>query len=368
MPPSLNQQIKQIEDLLEYLELMSALVMNFDYWEMLRAADTTRLFIQIASRFELSQILPQKMEVLERQAKVFMKDYPPRMPLDQIVEKFKEAKSTGNILNNGVTFQFLDNLMDVKKLMLYADAPYHFRIAIGPLKGGGGVEEEFLLKDAFILLRRAEENFELLLKASPWLKNRDHPDTSIHGNVTDVKYDVANYSRQSVLTFFSFIECLVNSMAFNHLYRFEKSLSEEQIRILKGLKKNGSYMSLKHRIEAMQTVIRDDGKVVLKVVDEQQRTEPFVQFFDHFEALRNASVHYSPIKERIWLGPDKWVGRARDFCDIALKVGLLIWKACYPDSDGPLYMGKLDKKKQIELANHRLYAGSELKDLIGVSG
>lgn len=156
-------------------------------------------------------------------------------------------------------------------------------------------------------------------------------------------------------------------MAFNHLYRFEKSLSEEQIRILEGLKKNDGYMSLKHRIEAMQTVIRDDGKVVLKVVDEQQRTEPFVQFSDHFEALRNASVHYSPIKERIWLGPDKWIGRARDFCDIALMVGLLIWKACNPDFEGPLYRGKLDKTKQIELANRWLYAGSELKEMIGVN-
>lgn len=92
--------------------------------------------------------------------------------------------------------------MDLKKLNLYADAPYHFRIAIGPLTGGGGVEEEFLLKDAFILLRKAEENFELLLKASERFKNRDHPDMPIHGLVTDVKYDVANYSRQSVLTFF----------------------------------------------------------------------------------------------------------------------------------------------------------------------
>jgi hypothetical protein len=56
--------------------------------------------------------------------------------------------------------------------------------------------------------------------------------------------------------------------------------------------------------------------------------------------------------------------KSRVFCDIALQVGLKIWKSCYSDSDGPQYMGKLDKTKQLQLANRRLVAASELNKAI----
>ncbi|MDB5090438.1 MAG: hypothetical protein JWR09_4432, partial [Mucilaginibacter sp.] len=147
---------------------------------------------------------------------------------------------------------------------------------------------------------------------------------------------------------------------FDFLYRNEQNLSTNEVLILKGLKKNGGYMNLKHRIEGLQTIIRADKQLVLNVTDDQQRKEPFISFFDQFEALRNASVHYSPIKHRIWMSPEDWIQKSRSFCDVALQVGLQIWKACYPNSDGPLYMGKLDKAKQLQLANRRLMAAAEL--------
>lgn len=364
MSQRIGKEIRQVEVLLEYLEIMAAILPNFDYWKMVASADDTRIFLKAGSKFDLNQWVPEVKEFLERQAKSLIKDYPPKLPLAQIVDKFRVLKNSEDIINTEVAFGFLNELMDVKKLDWYADTPFHFRIAIGPLKGSGGIEEEFLLKDAFSLLRKAEANYELLLQASVQLRNREQPDKSTHKYVTDVKYDVANYSRQSVLTFFSFIECLVNSIGFDYLYRHEKNLVADQVLVLKGLKKNGSYMNLKIRIEALQTVIRNDGKIVLNITDNQQRKEPFRSFFDQFEALRNASVHYSPIKQRIWLGPKEWIDQARTFCDIALQVGLEIWKACYPDSEGPLYMGKLDKEKQLKLANDRLDAASILTNLI----
>ncbi|MGV8135064.1 MAG: hypothetical protein AB2L20_07610 [Mangrovibacterium sp.] len=364
MSQRIGKEIKQIEILLEYLELMAAIMPNFDYWRMIGSADKTRLFLKEGSKFDLSQRFPEIKKLLEKQTKSLMKDCPPKLPIAQIVDKFRTLKNSEDIINTGVTFGFLNELMDLTKFNWYADTPYHYRIAVGPLKGGGGIEEEFLLKDAFALLGRAESNYELLEQASAQFRNRQHPDISIHRYITDIKYDVANYSRQSVLTFFSFIECLVNSIGFDYLYRHEKSLSTDKVLILNGLKKNGGYMNLRNRIEALQTVIRSDGKIVLKLTDDQQRKEPFLSFFDRFEALRNASVHYSPIKHRIWLAPNDWINQARTFCDIALQVGIEIWKACYPESDGPLYMGKLDKAKQLALANGRLVAATALTNLI----
>lgn len=364
MSQRIGKEVKQIEILLEYIELMAAILPNFDYQAMKRSAEQTRLFLKAGTKLELAQRLPELKELLERQAKSLMKDCPPKKSIEYISNEFSLLKDKEDIINTGVTYAFLNELIDLKKFNWYPDTPYHFRISIGPLKGGGGIEEEFLLKDAFILYQKAETNFALLETLRKVFNYQIPLDKTIDRNITDIKYEVANYSRLSVLTFYSFIECFINSIGFDFLYRNEQNLSVNEILILKGLKKNGGYMNLKHRIEGLQTIIRPDKQLVLNVTDDQQRKEPFVSFFDQFEALRNASVHYSPIKHRIWLSPQDWIQKSRAFCDVALQVGLEIWKACYPGSDGPLYMGKLDKTKQLQLAKNRLTAVSELNKTI----
>lgn len=367
MGQRLAKEINQIEDLLEYLELMASVTPDLDYWSTMSSLDNTRAFLKSQNKFESSHKILGLRNLLEKEMIPLKSRYPPKLSIRRIAQKFAELKENEAILSTGVTFGFLYELMDVTNLKCYEDLPFHFRLSIGPLKGGGGIEEEFLLKDAFTLLRKAEINYELLEAASVAFKTNGQPKISIHGYVTDVKYDVANYSRQSVLTFFSFIECFVNSIAFDYLYRNESMLSTEQILALKGQKRNGGYMNLKNRIEAMQMLIREDGRICINLTDERQRPEPFRSFFDQFEALRNASVHYSPIKQRIWLGPKDWIANAREFCDITLNVGKLIWKACYPNSEGPMYMGKLNKQKQLDLANGRLTAAPSLSDLINLS-
>lgn len=360
----ISKEVKQIEVLLEYLEFMAAILPNFDYHKMIRSAGQTRLFLKAGTKLELAQHLPGIKDLLEKQAKSLMKDYPPKKTIEHIGDEFAALKTKEDIINTGVTYAFLNELIDLKKFNWYADTPYHYRISVGPIKAGGGIEEEFLLKDAFTLYQKAETNFALLETLSKTFNRQKSSDHRIDRNVTDIKYEVSNYCRLSILTFYSFIECFINSIAFDYLYRNEQNLSADEVMILKGLKKNGGYMNLKHRIESLQIIIRRDKQLVLNVTDDQQRKEPFRSFFDQFEALRNASVHYSPIKQRIWMSPQDWIQRSRSFCDVALQVGLQIWKACYPKSDGPLYMGKLDKTKQLELANRRLKAMEDLNKAI----
>ncbi|MGY4539423.1 hypothetical protein ACVW0P_003857 [Mucilaginibacter sp. UYNi724] len=364
MSQSIGKEIKQIELYLEYIELMAAVLPNFDYHTTKKSVEQTRLFLKAGTKLELAQRLPELKALLEKQAKSLMKDCPPKKTIEHIANEFAGLKIKEDIINTGVTYAFLNELLDLKKFNWYADTPYHYRISVGALKGGGGIEEEFLLKDAFTLYQKAETNFALLETLSKVFNRQKPSDNTIDGNVTDIKYEVANYSRLSVLTFYSFIECLINSIGFDFLYRNEKNLSASEILILKGLKKNGGYMNLKHRIESLQIIIRQDKQLVLNVTDDQQRKEPFISFFDQFEALRNASVHYSPIKHRIWMSPQDWIEKSRNFCDVALQVGLQVWQACYPDSDGPLYMGKLNKAKQLQLANRRMAAVSELQKTI----
>jgi hypothetical protein len=352
---SLKKEIAETEVLIGYLEFMAALIPGFDYRQMIDTGTRNRFFFQNDTRYDVAQRLPEIKALLTKQSHTLAREYPLKKTFEQVVTAYHDLKQKEDVLNSGVTYGFLNELMDLSKFRWYADMPYHYRIAIGPNKGNGGIEEEFLLKDAFVLYQKAENHYGQVLKLHEELKKKGKDmDKQTYQQVTDLKYEIANYSRMSVLGFYSFIECFVNSIGFNHLYSYEQHLTEPEKIALKGLKKNNGYMNLKNRIESLQTIIRQDHLAVLNVTDDKQRVEPFSSFFDDFEHLRNASVHYSPIKQRIWMGPQEWIEKSRKFCDVALQTGLEIWKSCYPNSDGPLYMGKLDKNKQLELASQRI--------------
>ncbi|MDB5090768.1 MAG: hypothetical protein JWR09_4762, partial [Mucilaginibacter sp.] len=207
MSQRIGKEVKQIEVLLEYIELLAAILPNFDYLSTKKSVEKTRLFLKAGTKLELAQRLPELRDLLEKQAKTLMKDCPPKKSVEHIANEFAALKIKEDIINTGVTYAFLNELMDLKKFNWYADTPYHYRISVGPLKGGGGIEEEFLLKDAFTLHQKAETNFVLLETLSKAFNRQKPSDNTIDGKVTDIKYEVASYSRLSILTFYSFIEC-----------------------------------------------------------------------------------------------------------------------------------------------------------------
>ena len=159
--------------------------------------------------------------------------------------------------------------------------------------------------------------------------------------MTELNYEVAVNSRLTILSFYSFIECLVNSIGHDYCLRNHENINPKQQEILNGVKNKG-YLSLKSKIENFQKIIRKDKKVIINTTDEKQIKEPFKSFFEKYEDLRNSSVHYSPKKARIWLKPQDWIKKANDFSKISMEVGLLFWKSCYPDLTEPDYIGRLD--------------------------
>jgi len=64
-------------------------------------------------------------------------------------------------------------------------------------------------------------------------------------------------------------------------------------------------------------------------------------------------MHCSPLKETIWMKPTEWLDRAIEFSELSTKVALQFWKACYPNSKGPKYIGKLDYTVHIGNAKKR---------------
>lgn len=249
--------------------------------------------------------------------------------------------------------------MDISRLNLYQDSPYHYKIGLVVHKGNGSIEEDFLLKDAFNIKSKAEYYQNLLLEYGTRLKNAEQEKgkkgftKELYTQITDLKFEVAACSRLTVISFYAFVEGFVNSVGHSYLLRNGQRLSTSEKELLNGYKK-GRFLQLKSKIEKFQPLIRSDKKTEIIVSDQNQIPENFKLFFYYYEELRNSAMHYSPQKENIWLKPQEWVDIANKFSKISMEVSLQFWKACYPKSEGPEYLGKLNYDLHLKKASERM--------------
>lgn len=211
--------------------------------------------------------------------------------------------------------------------------------------------------DSFNLLVKAQYFFDLLLKHDEVLKLEESKGQKIsnekRSELTELNLEVAVNSRLSIVSFYSFIECFVNSIGHDFCLRNLENLEERQQDILNGIKNKGGYLPLKSKIENFQKLIRKDKKAIINTTDDKQIREPFKSFFENYEDLRNSSVHYSPKKARIWLKPQDWIKKANEFSRISLEVGLLFWESCYPELREPDYVGRLDYSYLLDMAKKK---------------
>lgn len=307
---------------------------------------------------------PYIKQHLQLIADYFIKRYPPKKSIEEIASEFNSFFKVKNPFSTGVEFGWLNSIMDLSANNWPKDLPYHTKIGIGHHAGYANMEDEFLIRDAFYTFVKAEDSYEKLLKLKDKLKEKDNVlelnfDKKVYDQITLIKFNVCAYSRLSILSFYSFIECFVNTVGFDFYYRNRDILNEKESEILQGRKKD-RYLQLEYKLQKFPTVIRQDKKQVIFVKDESQMKDPFKTFFKEYKELRDASVHYAPLKEKIWLNPLDWITKAREFKDLTIDAALCFWKACYPQSDGPEYIGKLDQNKHFELAQKRLQAEKEI--------
>jgi hypothetical protein len=353
----INEEIIDLNYKLAYIQLISSLAPGIDFPSTIKLVSELTNFFRNADPAAINlKIGPIKKSVnsLFEQS---VTRYPLKKKLKEVVLAYNNLyEENPQLFDTGITYGFLNTNIDLSKFKWYADMPFHYVIGLGHHKGNSGIEEDMLLKDSFAALLKAENNFDALTNASLNYKT-SVPNKEEFKQLTDIKYEVAFYSRMTIISFFSFLECFINSIGFSYMYCNLETLSEEDKLGLKGLYRSSgkkqAYMNLRNKIEKLQTIIRKDKTVVLTLSDDNQLSTKFKLFFNEFESLRNAAVHYSPLKTRIWLGSDTWIAKARDFSDIALDLGLQVWKACYPNSDGPLYLGKLDKTIHTSIARKR---------------
>lgn len=362
-----NEKVNGTFDLVVYLQMMGAFVPGADFRAIKNIVIATFDFLKESPEEVVVERLPELRKTLNKMSELFIKKFPLKTDIKTIAKTWNDLfKNESEVFSDGITYGWLEELMDLGNYKLYDYVPYQFRIGLVAHKGHFGIEEEFLLKDSFNALIKAEKYYDVLLKFGDIKKDKHEKaghkefDTNTYDQITDLKYEVAAFSRLSVISFYAFIESFINSVGYSFLQRHKKNLTEDEKEILQGLKK-GRYLPLKSKIERYQKVIRSDKKAIIITSDDEQIKEPFLTFFNDYEDLRNSSVHYSPLKDQIWLRPNEWLDKAKHFSKLSVDVALQFWNACYPNLKEPEYLGKLDYDVHHQSAAERYNRVEQIK-------
>lgn len=357
-----EEKINEVFNLAIYLQFMGVLIPHSNFDKIKEIVSNVHEFLKTSTNEEIAAKLPQTEILLHQMTESFIKKFPPKKTINEIAFDWNELFKNGNDpFTYGITYGWLEKQMDASKLYDYNYLPTHFNIGLYAHAGFGAVEETFLLQDAFNTLVKTDYNYNLLEEYRKILKNLNKDiDKNTYIKISDLKFEVCSYSRLTIISFYSFIECFVNSIGFSYLERNRNMLLDKDIEILQGRKKN-SYLSLKSKIEKFQKIIRKDKTIKIITSDDKQIKEPFTSFFDKYEEIRNSSVHYSPSKEAIWLKPEDWVKNANEFAKLSIQVGLEFWDACYDKLGKPDYLGKFEFDRLYKISKERLRSTKQIE-------
>jgi len=297
---------------------------------------------------------------LQTLAYPFLAKYPLITTLDKlskdIYNLIKEDRT--NLEDYGIQIGWIRERMDFSNFLKIHDLPYQTLLGYGRKKGKFSIEENVLLKDAFNILEKSKQLFEQLGKITTVLPSYAKSDKikfeTTKSNIPYLEFDMACYSRLTILSFFAFFESFVNSIGYNFLMENRINLNDGDKNILKGLSRNGkNYINLKSRVEKFQLIMRDDNKVVLNLTDANQIQNPFSSIFSYYKELRDSSMHNSPLKENIHLSAQAWNVRAIEFSKLTMNAAQIIWKSLVTSNKLPEYLLELDYNNWIEETENR---------------
>ena len=306
------------------------------------------------------EIRAKAAEVWKQYARLLedaFKKIPPKKPWKEIAEDYwRRCRDKDFSWDTGLSHAWLAERFDLKAMNIWQDLPLHARIGIGHHAGRASIEEDFLLRDAFFVMVRARQTFEMLLKLVEKAKAMPDPDQAM-GQMNALKQNVCTDCRLAVFSFYTFVECFVNSVGEDFAVR-NPGLTARQRELLHGCKK-AHYISTEKKIEKFAEIIRADGTRPLVLTDRKQCREPFTSFVQHVKDLRDATAHYAKGKAVIWLSPEKWIATANRACDTCMEVARQFWQACYPQRDMPDYLQCLASDQHVKIAEARLAVESE---------
>ena len=353
---------RELSSRLAYLQLMSSLDGTIKQPDVKTGLTDSWNFYRGTNATQLQSVGPRLIETLEPAINDYVSVAPPKTSIESIASDFNSlCGADKDLFSSGIEYRWLDERMDCSRMGLPRDLPWHARIGIGYHAGRASVEEEFLLRDAFFMLESAEESFAAMHAYAGTLTQTDAgglpepPKSLLLAN-----YNVAAFSRLCIISFFSFIEAYVNSVGYDFRLRNHSRLTPEQNEMLIGRKK-GRLISVEYKIEKFPSIIRADGRSPIVISDPAQLRDPFATFVQKVKTTRDSAVHYSPVKEAIWLGPSDWLGQARSASKLCVEVARAFWTACYPAREKPQYLNGLDYQAHVATAKERIKAKNDMR-------
>jgi hypothetical protein len=215
-----------------------------------------------ASEKEIREKAPILLKSYEKIFELFREKIQPKEPLEKIARDYWIlCRDKSFSVTTGLPYQWIAPRLDCSALGFPEDLPRHANIGVFFHAGYVAVEEEFLLRDAFFIFAKACRALEKMEEMGNIVKKKSNPE-DYTDQILSLNEDVAIYSRLAVFSFYSFIECFVNSVAHDFLSR-HKELPDDQKIILQGQKKKKNkivYFKIEHKLEKIPGVIRGDGK------------------------------------------------------------------------------------------------------------
>lgn len=365
-----EQEINRVWDIAVYLQMMAAFCDEIDFDNYTKLMLALNDHIKSSEEDEIKSLLPFFENKLSDIANPIKQMYPLKRNYREIASDWNEQfRIDKEFFEKGVMVGWLEQQIDLSKHYRYDYYPYHFKLGMGIHKGRGEIEENFLLQDAFTCLVKAErylkllDNFGNIQKQKIKAESKNKFDKDTLDSLTTIKYEVSFYSRLTIISFYSFLECFVNSIGFDHYFRNRGILNQDDAEELQGTK-NGRYLNLRYKIEKFQKIIREDRTAKIILSDNNQVIEPFKSLFANYEELRNSAVHFSPAKTRIWLKPHDWLKNAQEFARLVIEASMEIWKTCHETNKGPDYLGRLEFNRLYKIAQSRETIINKIKESI----
>lgn len=356
---------KQIGNKLAFLQLILSLVPKEKGGitnDNVRQALTSGFeCINYDSEIQFQIRAPQLNFVLDKLVEKSKNIFPAKIDIEQIGEFFNDyLKTNKEYFSFGIEYGWIEQYLDCSKV--WNDKfPYHARVGTNYHASRIAIEEQQLLRDSFHYYVLAENELNKLLKIGAYIKFSPHKDinTKSYPDASALNLNTCSYARTAILSLYSFFETFVNSISYDHFKRNENSLSEKEIDVLIG-KSNGRYISLDKKIEKSHQIIRKINSPILKCIDKNQLVDPFKTVLLEHKELRDASVHYNPTKQNIWIRPTEWVENMIKYSKSILDASRQFWKACY-DTDYPEYLDKLDFDNLYKISIERIEQTDKIK-------
>jgi len=335
-----------------YLHLATALLPElFKQDDVRNAVNEFAAFIDKANSSELDLRREELLRWLDMATAMVNRRLRPLKAWEDIAADYWQLNSQRQISHaTGIDYGWLACRFDLRApLGVPADLPYHARIGMSDHAGTAAIEEDFLLRDSFYLLAKLRQQLDWLQR---YVAMREAGPIKDFGMASaTLAHNVACFARLAVKSFYSFLECFVNSVGEDFIVRVG-GLTPSDEEYLRG-KKKGSYLRLDAKIERFPGIIRSDKKRPLVLSDPAQIREPFVSL-RRITQLRDAAMHYAREKEPIWRSPQDWKELAEFAGKTCVACAREFWIACYPDRPLPQYLLGLDEVRHSVVAQQRL--------------